>query len=98
VSGGAFDLIINATSASLSGDVPAIPATVIGAETVCYDMAYGKTDTAFIQWALSHGCTHAIQGWGMLVEQAAESFRVWRGVRPPTGPVLTALKERAAHT
>jgi len=97
VSGGAFDVIINATSASLSGDVPAVPPSVVGPETVCYDMAYGKTDTAFIQWALARGCTHAIQGWGMLVEQAAESFRVWRGVRPPTGPVLTALKERAAR-
>lgn len=97
IPGGAFDVIINATSASLSGDVPDIPVGVIGEDTVCYDMAYGKADTAFIQWAVQHGCTHALQGWGMLVEQAAESFRVWRGVRPPTGPVLTALKERAAR-
>ncbi len=58
-------------------------------------MAYGKADTAFIRWARSVGCTRAVQGWGMLVEQAAESFRVWRGMRPPTGAVLTALKERA---
>jgi shikimate dehydrogenase len=92
----AFDLVINATSASLSGDVPNIPAGVVAPETVCYDMAYGKSDTAFIRWARSVGCTRAIQGWGMLVEQAAESFRVWRGMRPPTGPVLAALKERAA--
>ena len=91
----AFDLVINATSASLSGDVPEIPAGVVAAETVCYDMAYGKSDTAFIRWARSLGCTRAMQGWGMLVEQAAESFRVWRGMRPPTGPVLAALKERA---
>jgi shikimate dehydrogenase len=68
---------------------------VIGRETVCYDMAYGKTDTPFMQWALNQGCARAIQGWGMLVEQAAESFRVWRGVKPGTGSVLTALKERA---
>ena len=91
----AVDLVINATSASLSGDVPEIPATVVASETVCYDMAYGKADTAFIRWARSVGCTRAVQGWGMLVEQAAESFRVWRGMRPPTGAVLTALKERA---
>ena len=97
ISGGAFDVIINATSASLSGEVPDIPVGVIGQDTFCYDMAYGKSDTAFIQWAVEHGCTHALQGWGMLVEQAAESFRVWRGVRPPTGPVLAALKERAAR-
>ena len=95
VPGGAFDLIVNATSASLSGDVPDVPATVMGKETVCYDMAYGKSDTAFVRWARSLGCARAIQGWGMLVEQAAESFRVWRGIRPPTAPVLVALKERA---
>ena len=95
ISGGAFDVIVNATSASLSGEVPAVPDSVIGDETLCYDMAYGKTDTAFIRWAVSRGCTRALQGWGMLVEQAAESFRVWRGVRPPTAAVLAALKERA---
>ena len=92
---GAFDLIINATSASLSGEVPAVPAEVVNNETVCYDMAYGKADTAFIRWATALDCGQALQGWGMLVEQAAESFRVWRGVRPPTAPVLAALRERA---
>ena len=97
VSGAPFDVVINATSASLSGELPAIPTSVIGPETVCYDMAYGKTDTTFMQWALSHGCARAMQGWGMLVEQAAESFRVWRGVKPSTASVLTALKERALN-
>ncbi len=92
-----FDLIINATSASLSGEVPDVPAGVIGHESVCYDMAYGKSDTAFIRWAVGLKCGSALQGWGMLVEQAAESFRVWRGIRPPTAPVLTALKEHAAR-
>jgi len=96
ISGGPYDLIVNATSASLSGEIPAVPASVIGPETVCYDMAYGKSDTPFVRWAVKHGCTRALQGWGMLVEQAAESFRVWRGVRPSTAPVLAALKERAA--
>ena len=95
ISGSAFDLIINATSASLSGEIPALPTAAISAETVCYDMAYGKTDTPFVQWALKLGCRRALQGWGMLVEQAAESFRVWRGVHPSTAPVLIALKERA---
>ncbi len=98
ISGGVFDLIINATSASLSGDIPAVPTSVIGPETICYDMAYGKTDTPFLRWALKLGCTRAMQGWGMLVEQAAESFRIWRGVRPATAPVLAALQERAAGT
>ncbi|MGH8210014.1 MAG: shikimate dehydrogenase, partial [Steroidobacteraceae bacterium] len=95
LSGGAFDLIINATSASLSGTIPAVPSAVVGPQTICYDMAYGKTDTPFVRWALNLGCARALQGWGMLVEQAAESFRLWRGVRPATAPVLAALKERA---
>lgn len=92
---GAFDVIVNATSASLSGEIPEVPASVVGPETVCYDMSYGKADTPFIKWALNLGCARAFQGWGMLVEQAAESFRVWRGIRPATASVLTALKERA---
>lgn len=95
ISGGPFDIVINATSASLNGELPAVPESVIGPQTVCYDMAYGKADTPFMEWALKQGSARAIQGWGMLVEQAAESFRVWRGVRPDTGSVLTALKERA---
>jgi shikimate dehydrogenase len=98
IAGGAFDLIINATSASLIGDVPAVAPTVVGPETVCYDMAYGKTATPFVQWALKLGCARALQGWGMLVEQAAESFRVWRGIRPSTASVLAALEDRAGST
>lgn len=89
--GEAFDLVINATSASLSGEVPQIDAGVIGSETVCYDMAYGRAQTAFVRWAIERGCARAVQGWGMLVEQAAESFELWRGVRPETKPILTAL-------
>jgi shikimate dehydrogenase len=97
ITGGPFDLVINATSASLSGDLPPMSDSVVGTETVCYDMAYGKTDTPFVQWSLKRGCARAVQGWGMLVEQAAESFRVWRGVKPGTASVLTALKERALN-
>jgi shikimate dehydrogenase len=89
-----FDLIINATSASLSGDIPPIPAGAIGPETVCYDLAYGRSAMAFVRWAQQSGCARAVQGLGMLVEQAAESFRLWRGVRPETAQVLAALKER----
>jgi shikimate dehydrogenase len=89
-----FDLIINATSASLSGDIPPIPAGAIGPETVCYDLAYGRSAMAFVRWAQQSGCARAVQGLGMLVEQAAESFRLWRGVRPETAEVLAALKER----
>ena len=89
-----FDLIINATSASLSGDIPPIPAGAIGPETVCYDLAYGRSAMAFVRWAKQSGCRRAMQGLGMLVEQAAESFRLWRGVRPETAQVLAALRER----
>jgi shikimate dehydrogenase len=89
-----FDLIVNATSASLSGDIPPIPATALGPQTVCYDLAYGRGANAFLNWARAQGCARALQGWGMLVEQAAESFNLWRGVRPATAYVLAALKER----
>lgn len=89
-----FDLIINATSASLSGDMPPIPPGAIGPQTVCYDLAYGRSAMAFVRWAQQSGCAVAVQGLGMLVEQAAESFRLWRGVRPQTAEVLAALKER----
>ena len=89
-----FDLIINATSASLSGDIPPIPAGAVGPETVCYDLAYGRSALAFVRWAQQSGCALAVQGLGMLVEQAAESFRLWRGVRPATAEVLAALKQR----
>jgi shikimate dehydrogenase len=94
LAGEPFDLVINATSASLSGEVPDLPVSALGPQTVCYDMAYGKTDTSFMKWATSRGCARAIQGLGMLVEQAAESFRVWRGIKPNTAPVLAALKDR----
>ena len=90
-----FDLIVNATSASLRGDVPAIPPGVVDSLTTCYDMAYGSGDTAFVAWAKGRGAGRAEQGWGMLVEQAAEAFLLWRGVRPDTSPVLAALRARA---
>ena len=87
----AFEVVINATSASLTGELPQVPQSVFGPETLAYDMAYGKGDTAFVRWARGLGCAQAVPGWGMLVEQAAESFRLWRGVRPLTAPVLAAL-------
>lgn len=88
---GAFDIVINATSAGLAGEVPAVPATVLHATTFCYDMSYARGGTAFLAWAKQHGCSRLAQGWGMLVEQAAESFELWRGVRPDTAAVLAAL-------
>jgi shikimate dehydrogenase len=90
-----FDLIVNATAASLRGEVPVIPIGVVDSMTTCYDMAYGVGDTAFVAWAKRLGAGRAEQGWGMLVEQAAEAFQLWRGVRPETAPVLRALRGRA---
>jgi shikimate dehydrogenase len=90
---GTFDLILNATSASLQDTIPPVPPSVIGPTTLCYDMAYGKGDTAFTRWAKNAGAGRAETGWGMLVEQAAESFFLWRGVRPDTKPVLEAVKK-----
>jgi shikimate dehydrogenase len=89
-----FDLILNATAASLQDTVPPIPIPAIGPATLCYDMAYGKGDTAFTRWAKQAGAVRAETGWGMLVEQAAESFELWRGVKPQTGPVLAVVKSQ----
>lgn len=86
-----WDLIINATAASLAGEVPALPPRAVGIGTFCYDMAYGRGETAFMRWAGARGAARACKGWGMLVEQAAESYLLWRNVRPETRPVLDAL-------
>lgn len=87
------DLIINATSASLAGDVPPIPESLIEpGRTWCYDMMYSNGETAFNQWARENGAARCIDGLGMLVEQAAEAFALWRGVRPDTVPVLAKLR------
>jgi shikimate dehydrogenase len=86
-----FDIIINATAAGLTGSVPNVASGVIASHTVCYDMSYSKSATPFVTWAIEQGCARAHKGWGMLVEQAAESFTLWRGIRPDTVPVLTAL-------
>jgi shikimate dehydrogenase len=91
-----FDLVVNATSASLEGKVPPVAASVVTPGTCCYDMAYGVGETPFTSWARRCGALVVAQGWGMLVEQAAEAFELWRGVRPATPPVLQALRARAA--
>jgi shikimate dehydrogenase len=91
---GHFDLVLNATSASLQETIPPIPPSVIGPTTLCYDMAYGKGDTAFTRWAKNAGAGRAETGWGMLVEQAAEAFFLWRGIKPETKPVLAAVKSQ----
>lgn len=89
---GQFDLIINGTSASLSGDLPPIPDSVIHAHTTCYDMMYGPEPTVFNQWAAGLNAGATLDGLGMLVEQAAESFKAWRGVRPESSPVIESIR------
>jgi shikimate dehydrogenase len=86
-----WDIVINATAASLAGETPELPPRAIGRDTFCYDMAYGRGETAFMRWARERGSTRAHKGWGMLVEQAAESYLLWHGVRPATKSVMTAL-------
>ncbi len=88
-----FDVVINATAASLQGDVPAVPKDVLETNALAYDLMYGDKPTPFMIWAKGHGTTRTCDGLGMLVEQAAESFFVWHGVRPDTQPVIEALRE-----
>jgi shikimate dehydrogenase len=87
-----FDLIVNGTAAGLSNEVPPLPDDVLIEGGACYDMVYADAPTAFVRWARERGAAHALDGLGMLVEQAAESFRIWRGVRPDTRPVIAALR------
>ena len=86
------DIVINGTAASLQGKVPDLPARILTNETLAYDMMYGKQATPFMLWASKNGVTQCSDGLGMLVEQAAESFFIWHGVKPDTKPVLQALR------
>ena len=70
---------------------PQHAASLVGPHTFCYDLVYGSSDTPFVAWAKTHGAGRAVHGWGMLVEQAAESFAIWRGVRPDTKPLLKQI-------
>jgi len=91
------DVIINATSASLAGDLPPIKSSLIQpGVTVCYDMMYGKEPTPFCRWAAEHGAAQALDGFGMLVEQAAEAFTYWRGVTPDSKTVMATLRQEIA--
>jgi len=91
---GAFDVVINGTAASLGGEVPPIPQAAIAAGALAYDMMYGPAARPFLDRARALGAGRITDGLGMLVEQAAESFQVWHGVRPDTGPVLQALRDQ----
>ncbi len=89
---GAFDLVINGTSASLAGDLPPLPETLFADGATAYDMMYGAEPTVFLRWSAERGA-RCLDGLGMLVEQAAESFFQWRSKRPDTAPVLEMLRQ-----
>ena len=90
------DLIINATSGSLSGEMPELPSSLLTERSCCYDMVYGPEPTVFMRWAAHHAAWAVADGLGMLVEQAAESFYLWRRVRPDTGAVIGQLRAAMA--
>ncbi len=87
-----YDLIINSTSASLDGKLPEISPGIFSTTSVSYDMMYGGGLTTFNQWAVENGCANAYDGLGMLVGQAAESFMLWRGIRPGLRQILSELR------
>ena len=91
LAGNRHDLILNATAASLSGELPDLPPNILACNGACYDLAYGREPTAFVRWGLEQGARLSVDGIGMLVEQAAEAFHLWRGVRPDTAPVIAEL-------
>lgn len=86
-----YGLIINATSAGVRGQTPPYPGAAISDQTICYDLSYGLKPTPFSVWAKEQGAARSFMGWGMLVEQAAESFRIWRDVRPDTADILARM-------
>ena len=88
-----FDLIINATSTSLTGQLPPLPADILAENGVCYDLAYSNEPTTFVRWGQENKALKSLDGLGMLVEQAAEAFFIWRGVRPLTEPVIKLLND-----
>ena len=87
-----FDVVINGTSASLRGELLPLPDGILAYGASCYDMVYSQADTVFMHWARQQGAACALDGLGMLVEQAAESFRIWTGLTPETGPVMEMLR------
>lgn len=94
---GDFDVVINATSASLSDNLPTISSSLLSEQSFVYDMMYGAQPTRFMQWAAEQKSILR-DGLGMLVEQAAESFELWRGVRPDTAPVYALLRSQLTHS
>ncbi len=93
----AYDIVINATSTGIDGQLPPLVDTIINSDSVCYDMFYAAQDTAFVAWAKERGAAHAYDGLGMLVEQAAEAFLLWRKQTPQTAPVISLIRQKMAE-
>ena len=96
--GEVFDVVINGTAASLQGELPPLPATIFKKGSCSYDMMYSAQPTAFMQWSKENGAEKTLDGLGMLVEQAAESFYLWRHVRPETRPVIEQIRKLLTKT
>jgi len=97
LNGESFDLILNATAASLTGNLPPLPERILNPGGVCYDLAYGSQPTPFVRWGVGQGARLSVDGIGMLVEQAAESFFIWRGKRPQTRLVIELLNNERSQ-
>lgn len=97
LAGASFDVVINGTSASLSGDLPPLPNGLLNPNACCYDLMYGAEPTVFLKWAAEQGAVNLADGLGMLVGQAAESFYLWRQIRPEVVPVITALRRQLSE-
>ncbi len=89
-----FDIVINGTSASLKGDLPALPDSIFRGNSCSYDMMYSAQPTPFMQWSNENGASQVFDGLGMLVEQAAEAFFIWRGVKPKTASVIQTIRKQ----
>jgi shikimate dehydrogenase len=94
LAGEKFDIVINGTSASLSGDLPPLPEHLLNSNACCYDLMYGAEPTVFLKWALENGAAKIADGLGMLIGQAAEAFYLWRHIRPEVVPVITTLRRQ----
>jgi shikimate dehydrogenase len=97
LAGESFDVVINGTSASLSGDLPPLPNGLLNPNACCYDLMYGAEPTVFLKWAGEQGAVKLADGLGMLIGQAAEAFYLWRQIRPEVVPVITALRRQLSE-
>ena len=92
-----YDLILHATSAALRNNELVLPTEIIDPQTHCYDLSYSDSTTPFMRWAKSHGATNVVDGFGMLLEQAAESFYLWHDKRPDTAMVYSYLRPKPQY-